>query len=215
MPAGPLRPFGVYESPREQNAFAMLRSMVQLVRELSLPGTALLFDAGEKQLSFSHLDARSTRQVLNNMREICVSQIPAEATVAIKDCKARGGKSSIGAFSRYAAVVAVGSHFWRDRPKLGGAWSQGEGSDAVVLSLSQSARHVTGSWHSGTGDAAVQGEFRGTVISRDQDSVVKGYAKVTKAGNTVIRPMSMTVDPDTPNQIGIGGLGLAGVFTRG
>ena len=69
VPVGEVRPFGVYEVPREQNAFAFLRSMVQAVRELELPGTALLFDEGEKQLSFARVDAKSTREVLNNLRE--------------------------------------------------------------------------------------------------------------------------------------------------
>lgn len=69
VPVGEVRPFGIYEVPREQNAFAFLRSMVQAVRELGLPGTALLFDEGEKQLSFARVDAKSTREVLNNLRE--------------------------------------------------------------------------------------------------------------------------------------------------
>ena len=69
VPVAEVRPFGIYEAPRAQNAFAFLRSMVQAVRELELPGTALLFDEGEKQLSFARVDAKSTRDVLNNLRE--------------------------------------------------------------------------------------------------------------------------------------------------
>ena len=69
VPVAEVRAFGVYEAPREQNAFAFLRSLVQAVRELELPGTALLFDEGEKQLSFARVDAKSTREVLNNLRE--------------------------------------------------------------------------------------------------------------------------------------------------
>lgn len=69
VPVAEVRAFGIYEAPRAQNAFSFLRSMVQAVRELELPGTALLFDEGEKQLSFARVDAKSTREVLNNLRE--------------------------------------------------------------------------------------------------------------------------------------------------
>jgi hypothetical protein len=69
VPVTEVRPMGIYDAPRERNAFAMLRSMVQTVRILGLPGTVLLFDEGEKQLSFARVDARSTREVLNNLRE--------------------------------------------------------------------------------------------------------------------------------------------------
>jgi len=69
VPAAQLRSFGVYDSPREQNAFLLLRSMTQAMRELGFPGVVLLFDEGEKQLSFARVDARSTREVLNNLRE--------------------------------------------------------------------------------------------------------------------------------------------------
>jgi len=151
---------------------------------------------------------------LTDMQKICEIQIPPEASVAIQDCQGNGGKTSLGAKSRYDFVTTAGSLFWRNRPNLNGGWTQGSGEDAVRLNLSQDVRSVTGSWQSGTGDNLLKGEFRGTLISRDQDSIVKGYAKVTKGGTTAIRPMSFTVDPDTPNRIEAAGLGLAGTLTR-
>ena len=57
------------------------------------------------------------------MRQLCVAQIPAAATVAIADCKGHGGKTSFGAETRYNLVATAGSLFWRDRPTLSGTWT--------------------------------------------------------------------------------------------
>ena len=65
------------------------------------------------------------------------------------------------------------------------------------------------------GEDLVKGEFRGMLIRRDQDSIVKGFSKTTKGENTVMRPMSITVDPDTPHVILVGGPGIVGPMSRG
>jgi hypothetical protein len=164
---------------------------------------------------FAWTQKRVDDKFLADMRQLCVAQIPASASVAVADCKGRGGKTSFGAESRYNLVTSAGSLFWRARPSLSGTWtSKADEPDAARLTLSQSLRHVTGTWRVGSGEDLVRGEFRGTVISRDQDSIVKGHTKVTKGDNTVIRPMTITVDPDTPNEIAVGGPGIAGPMTR-
>lgn len=164
---------------------------------------------------FTWTQKRVDDKFLADMQQLCVAQIPAAASVAISDCKGRGGKTSFGAETRYNLVTTAGSLFWRDRPAVQGVWlSDSNDPEAPRLVLTQSLRNVKGTWRSGSGEDLVKGEFRGTLISRDQDSIIKGFAKVTKGDTTVIRPMSITVDPDTPNVIAVGGPGLAGPMSR-
>lgn len=49
---------------------------------------------------------------LADMRLLCTRQIPASATTALANCKARGGNLSFGAVSRYNAVRKVGNLFF-------------------------------------------------------------------------------------------------------
>ena len=164
---------------------------------------------------FTWTQARVDGKFLADMRLLCERQIPAAATVAIADCKGHGGKTSFGALTRYDLVRGVGSIFWRERPAIRGSWTgQEDTSGAGQLVLSQSLRSVNGTWRSGSGKDLVTGQFRGTLISRDQDSLVKGFTKVTKGETTRIRPMSITVNPDTPNTIAVGGPGIVGAFAR-
>lgn len=152
---------------------------------------------------------------LDDMRLLCDDQIPATAPGAIADCKARGGKVSWGAESRYNFVRGAGSLFYRARPALRDVWSNGaSGEDVVAFVVTQTLRNVRATWHTGKGADVVKGEFRGTLISRDQDSIVRGTARLTKGDKVLQRPMSITADPDTPNKIILSGGGLAGPFTR-
>ncbi len=164
---------------------------------------------------FTWTQARVDGKFLADMRLLCERQIPASATVAIADCKGHGGKTSFGALTRYDFVRTAGSLFWRGRPALRGAWAgSGDSPDSARLVLSQNLRSVSGTWRIGSEKNLTTGEFRGTLISRDQDSLVKGFTKVTKGDTTRIRPMSLTADPDTPNEIAVGGPGIAGALTR-
>ena len=148
---------------------------------------------------------------LRDMRSLCVAQIPAEATVALADCKASGGKTSTGALTRYNIVRTFGHIFWRPRPSLAGVWKGGD--PPVAVTMEHSLRYVRATWRSGSGDSAIAAEFRGTLISRDQDSVVKGTVRLKNAAKTLQRPMSITV-PAKGGEILMGGGGLAGSFTH-
>jgi len=149
-----------------------------------------------------------------DMQLLCIDQIPATAPVARADCLAKGGKTSWGAQTRYNFVRTAGSLFVRARPSLGGTWTQGDGADRISITISQSLRHVGATWQIGDGERIQKGEFRGTLISQDQDSIVRGTARLENAAKTMQRPMTITVDPDRPKEIILSGGGLAGTFTR-
>jgi hypothetical protein len=72
----------------------------------------------------------SRRQVddkfLADMRLLCTKQIPAAATVALANCKARGGNVSIGAVSRYNMVRKVGDSFFDADLTKAGIQASGE-----------------------------------------------------------------------------------------
>ena len=52
------------------------------------------------------------------------------------------------------------------------------------------------------------------LISRDQDSIITGFATTTENGLTKQAAMSITVHPDNPNEIAVNGPGLPGTMTR-
>lgn len=135
---------------------------------------------------------------------------PGNGSVARADCLAKGGKTSWGAQTRYNFVRTAGSLFVRARPSLGGAWTQGD----VRITISQSLRYISATWQIGDGENVQKGEFRGTLISQDQDSLVRGTARLENAAKTMQRPLTITVDPDRPKEIILSGGGLAGTFTR-
>lgn len=140
---------------------------------------------------------------LDDMQKLCDTKIPADAAVALADCKAHGGKTSFGAKTRYDFVREHGHHFYRDRPNLTSPWS---GASLPTFVIHQRLRAVKVTWPGG--------EFRGTVISRDQDSVIEGIARVTTGSKTRSSKLSFTVDPDTPNKIRISGAGYSGTLHR-
>ena len=141
---------------------------------------------------------------LADMRKLCDEQIPAKAPVARADCKATGGKTSFGAETRYNFVRSLGHHFFRVRPELNGAWTGG----GVTMEIAQGHRLISGSWRVGD----VTGEFRGTLISRDQDSLVEGFA------NTSTEPayskISIVVNPEKANDLQFSSGVLSGTLKR-
>jgi hypothetical protein len=150
---------------------------------------------------------RVDNKFLDDMRKLCRAQIPASAPGALADCLGNGGKTSLGAKSRYDFVRFRGHKYYRARPHLGGVWSAG----GIEVTIGQGARKVRGTWK----DGDLKGEFRGTLISQDQDSLVKGYARTTVPGGTMRQTtIWIDVDPDTPDQIVFSGAALRGTFTR-
>jgi hypothetical protein len=74
---------------------------------------------------------------------------------------------------------------------------------------------VRGAWKGGKADSKSQAEFRGTLISRDADSIVRGFVKYTDgAGAVSLKPMTITYDPKTPNRIEVVGPSILGVKER-
>jgi hypothetical protein len=74
--------------------------------------------------------------------------------------------------------------FWKERPRLRGLWTLRGDSVAAPWAVTQSRRTVRVVWRGGTGHPNLRGGFRGTLISRDEDSIVSGFAHVTENGKT-------------------------------
>jgi hypothetical protein len=136
------------------------------------------------------------KKFLADMRKLCVQQIPRAGTVAIADCKARGGTLSNGAESRYNFVRDHGTGF-RVRPSLNGRWAGTHGSCGSTgpWHFNQSGRTITATWAepSENGHPGYKGVFSGTLISYDptqtvpppRNDEVKGtLTVVTSAGVT-------------------------------
>ena len=146
---------------------------------------------------FTWTQKRVDDKFLADMSQICVRTIPASATIALANCKATGGNASFGAQSRYNFVHRAGFVFWQDRPNLRGLWALQGDAVATKWAIIQSGRTVKAVWHGGAGHPNLRGEFRGTLISRDQDSVVRGSVQITENGKTTMGPASMQYDPGT------------------
>lgn len=132
---------------------------------------------------------------LRDMRRLCDQAFAGTgATVALADCRGRGGKTSFGAETRYNFVRQFGHRFYRARPNLNGLWS---GPGLTGLVITQKLRSVRGTWRQGD----LSGEFRGTLISRDQDSVVQGFVRTTVNGETKQSAIAITADPDRPKEL--------------
>ena len=159
----------------------------------------------------------SQRQVddkfLADMRKLCDQQVPAEATAVLADCKVTGGKTSWGAETRYNFVRSQGFRFYRGRPNLVGSWGDQAHANAPKLLISQHLRVVTMTW-SLPAQPDFHGEFRGTLISRDQDSVVEGLARTTENTTTNQAEMTFAVNPATPNELVVTSGGTSEILTR-
>ncbi len=150
---------------------------------------------------------RVDEKFLADMRTLCDRAFEGkDAPVALADCKAHGGKTSWGAESRFDFVRSFGHLYYRERPNLLGTWTDGR----VRVVITQRLRSVRGTWQ----DGEATGEFRGTLISLDQDSVVRGFARRTVNGETKQSAVRIGIDPDTPNEILFSGAALHGTMTR-
>lgn len=142
---------------------------------------------------------RVDAKFLADMRSICDSVIPAEAVQAREDCRGDGGPDAFGAQTRYDFVRRFGWNFFQERPRLRGLWSVFRNPAAPDWAVVQSQRAVRMTWRGTGSHKNLRGEFRGTLISRDDDSVIQGFAKVTEKGKTTIKPMNVRWDPDKPD----------------
>lgn len=147
---------------------------------------------------------------------ICEKTIPASAATALANCKATGGNFSTGARSRFNFVDRFGSVFWKDRPNVRGLWTLEGDATAPKWTLTQKIRKVSAVWRGGAGHPDLRGEFRGTLISRDQDTVIRGFAQITQNGETRIGAMSLLFDPGTvlADEIVVLGPGMTATLTR-
>lgn len=158
--------------------------------------------------------ARVDTKFLADMRLLCRRQIPAAASVARIQCEGHGGAFSFGAASRADAVKTFGYWVFLERPRLSGVWVNSADPTEPALALSQAARYVRGSWKGGKADPKSQAEFRGTLISRDTDSIVRGYVKYTDGTGAVsLKTMTITYNPKRPGQITVVGPNISGVKT--
>ena len=168
---------------------------------------------------FTWSQTRVDDKFLDDMREICDDRIrpgTPSATEALAQCKGRGGTLTIGAVTRHNAVRTVGKWVFLDRPRLSGVWANEADPTEPALALSQVVRAVKGSWRGGKADPGSRAEFRGTLISRDTDSIVRGYVKYTDGTGAVsLKTMTITVDPESPNRIVVAGPGsISGARAR-
>lgn len=69
VPSAEVRRFGVYERMQNSNAFMMLRSMCQLLREVGFAGSVLLFDEVDRILS-GRRGSSGSRAFTDNLRDI-------------------------------------------------------------------------------------------------------------------------------------------------
>jgi hypothetical protein len=68
--ASEVKSVGVYEVPSNENGFAMLRSLVQIVHRAGFAGTALLLDEAERRLSVEAKPTKSTSETIDHLREL-------------------------------------------------------------------------------------------------------------------------------------------------
>lgn len=137
------------------------------------------------------------KKFLEDMVLICERTIPASAATALANCKATGGNASFGAGTRYNFVRRLGGLFWKDRPNVRGLWKVKGDAAATPWAITQSTRTVKAAWRGGTVQPGLRGEFRGTLISRDQDTVIRGFVQITRNGGTDLGAMSLLFTPGT------------------
>lgn len=159
---------------------------------------------------FAFSKAAVDKKFLEDMRKICDAQIPARAKIALNNCKQNGGFHLVsGAKSRYNVVAATsysqmiwkGLGFYQEPPRLSGAWTTGL-AGAGGWSLEQHGRRVTAKWSGGSAAPNVTGEFRGMIISHDDNSAIKGFYIVTTDGvSGKARAMTLAWSPKLPDEI--------------
>ena len=105
---------------------------------------------------------------LDDMRKICAKIIPAEATIALHDCRWQGGFHTVsGAYTRYLIVRTPGAGvFFRKRPHLNGLWvNKVAPNSGPAWALVQHGRAVKASWRGGAGHTGLRGSFTGTIVT--------------------------------------------------
>jgi hypothetical protein len=149
------------------------------------------------------------RKFFEDMRKLCAAQIPADAPVALADCKGRGGKTSFGAETRYNFVRDHGLGY-RTRPNLNGEWRLGGNClGASDLRVTQHGRLVTASWKFsdqppplGSGVTSVH-HFSGLLVTHDppENDVVIGSETVRpRSGAATSGPMRLILNGETMDQ---------------
>ena len=153
---------------------------------------------------------------LVDMRKICDDKVPQTATVALANCKQNGGFHLVsGAKSRYNVVDKGGLIFWKGRPKLGGSWALSGVGGASSWQVTQNVRRVRVTWTGGAGQPKLRGEFRGTLISHDDDTTVEGFYVITDNG-TPKKPAAMKLswNPKNPDELRVSSPGGTFILAR-
>jgi hypothetical protein len=149
------------------------------------------FDRNQKQVD---------DQFLADMLRMCDEQIPATAKAAIANCKGYGGYHfTHGAMTRYKMVQSAGSLIaWKGRPALSGAWASTDGGS---WSITVNKRSVSATWT--MANPNFRGEFKGTLVSRDADTLIDGHYVIYEKGAARCQPMvsKWTWVPGKPNEI--------------
>lgn len=70
LPAAEARAVGLYESPGNDNGFALLRSLVQAVARLGFAGSVLLLDEAERRLSIESRHTKAQSESVDHLREL-------------------------------------------------------------------------------------------------------------------------------------------------
>jgi hypothetical protein len=71
LPLSEAKAANVYEVPSNENGFAMLRALAQLVHRLGHQGLALFFDEAERRLSVEAKPSKATAEAMDHLRELC------------------------------------------------------------------------------------------------------------------------------------------------
>lgn len=147
---------------------------------------------------------------LKDMIKICDASIPKSAKIALNNCKNNGGFHTVsGAKTRYNIVAGTsysqkiwrGLGFYQDAPRLTGAWTV-QGFNTGTWGFVQADRFVGIRWTAGSSQPGTTGEFHGTIISHDKESIVQGFYINTSNGVAATpRTMSLTWSPKNPDEL--------------
>jgi hypothetical protein len=152
---------------------------------------------------------------LKDMRHICSVALGGSALAAARAaCRGLGQVGAAGALARYHAVRAGGWYFYGPRIDLNGVWVTGTPSDPS-LAIEQKGRQVRAVWRGGAGAPGTRGQFKGTLVSKDEgDTVVKGYGLLTEPGaEAAFSPMTLTIDGTHRKRMIVKGPGdISGTF---
>ena len=108
---------------------------------------------------------------------------------------------SISENTRHTVVRALGDKFaWKKRPDLRGRWL---GTATGDWFIDQTDRVIKGNWMNAA--SGLGGEFRGTLISYDNDAAVQGTARITQCGKRTEADISLRYDPKDPDRLHVSG----------